>query len=75
MRFHYYVEFDRAGHFAWTNISTIAHGSIVMYSLAFMNHYVKGEAANPPLTQKLADVALYRYASELGSSGPRLSSR
>src|SRR5258708_9594726 len=66
----YYVEFDRAGHFAWTNISTTAHDSIVGYSLAFMNHYVKGQPARPALPRKLADVALYRYASELPNSGP-----
>jgi len=47
----YYVEFDNAGHFAWTNISQAAHDLIVAYSLAFMDHYVKGEAADPILSR------------------------
>jgi hypothetical protein len=71
----YYVEFDRAGHFAWTNLSTVAHSSIVAYSLAFLNHYVKGDPASALLTQKLADVSLYRYASELGRGGPSAARR
>lgn len=65
----YYVEFNRAGHFAWTNVSPTAHESIAAYSVAFMNHYVKGDAASALLTQKRGDVAALRYASELGNSG------
>jgi predicted dienelactone hydrolase len=53
----YYVEFDNAGHFAWTNIGQTAHGLIVAYSLAFMDHYVKGEAADPILTHTEPGVA------------------
>ncbi|HME69080.1 MAG TPA: dienelactone hydrolase family protein [Myxococcota bacterium] len=53
----YYVEFDKAGHFAWTNLSETAHGLIVAYSLAFMNHYVKGEAADPILAHTEPGVA------------------
>jgi hypothetical protein len=34
-----------------------------------MNHYVKGEAADPLLTQARAGVTLLRYASELGTNG------
>jgi predicted dienelactone hydrolase len=72
----YYVEFNRAGHFAWTNISPTAHESIAAYSLAFMNHYVKGDAASGLLTQKRSDVVVLRYQSELGRSGEeRRSSR
>jgi hypothetical protein len=40
----------------------------VAYSLAFLNHYVKGDPANPQLTTKSPGVAVFRYASELGSS-------
>ena len=65
----YYVEFDKAGHFAWTNIGKTAREAITAYSLAFMNHYVKGEPADPLLTQAVPGVALFRYASELGHNG------
>jgi len=64
----YYVEFDKAGHLAWTNISSTAHNSIVAYSIAFMNHYVKGETADPSLTRQTPDAVSLRYASELGTS-------
>ena len=67
----YYVEFDGAGHFAWTNIGRAAHQQIVAYSLAFMNHYVKGSPADPALTQALPGVAEFSYDSELGNSGKR----
>lgn len=62
----YYVEFDQAGHFAWTNFVSGSHGAIVNYGLAFLNHYVKGERASPVLTRKLPGVAGFQYASELG---------
>jgi len=66
----YYIEFDGAGHFAWTNVSTTSHESILAYSLAFLNHYVKGEPAGGLLTQKTSDAVIFRYASELGDSSP-----
>jgi len=53
----YYVEFDNAGHFAWTNLSQTAHDLIVAYSLAFMDHYVRGEAADPILSHTERGVA------------------
>jgi hypothetical protein len=58
----YYVEFDKAGHFAWTNLSTTAHALIVAYSLVFMNHYVKGEPADPMLTHTQPEVARFSSA-------------
>jgi len=63
----YLVEFDKAGHLAWTNLISTAHDDIAAYSVAFMNHYVKGEPAEPLLTRARADVVLLRYASELGT--------
>lgn len=66
----YYVEFDRMGHFAWTDIGRKkARKAIIAYSLTFMNYYVKGEPPAPSLTQVLPGVAVFRYASEFGSSG------
>jgi predicted dienelactone hydrolase len=65
----YFVEFNAAGHFAWTNLTTTSHDSIAAYSVAFLNHYVKGQAPDPVLIQARADVTQLRYASELGLSG------
>ena len=62
----YYVEFRRAGHFAWTDIHSTFHEDITSYSLAFMNHYVKGESPDPLLTHPSKAVSMLRYASELG---------
>jgi predicted dienelactone hydrolase len=64
----YFVEFDKAGHFAWADVGITAHEEIVAYSLAFMNHYVKGEPAKPSLTKRIPGVALIRYASEFGNN-------
>jgi predicted dienelactone hydrolase len=64
----YYVEFDGAGHFAWTDIGLAsAHTGIVAYSVAFLNLYVKREPVDPQLTKMLPGVAVLRYASELGT--------
>jgi hypothetical protein len=60
----YLVEFDKAGHFAWADIGITAHEQIVAYSLAFIDHYVKGEPVKPPLTKQIPGVALMRYASK-----------
>src|SRR5262249_44335749 len=63
----YCVEFERVGHFAWTNIGQASvRDAIVVYSLAFLNHYVKGEPTDG-LTRWRPEVAGMRYASELGS--------
>ena len=63
----YFVEFDRAGHLAWTNMTTGAHDEISAYALAFMNHYVRGVHADLVLTSMLPGVVQLRYASELGT--------
>jgi predicted dienelactone hydrolase len=63
----YYVEFDKAGHFAWTNIGITARKEIIAYSLAFMSHYVKGEPAAPLLTKPTPGMAVVRYASAIGN--------
>ena len=62
----YFVEFEGAGHFAWTNVGRADRDGIVAYSLAFLDRYVKGSPAAPVLTQSLPGVAVYRYESELG---------
>jgi predicted dienelactone hydrolase len=59
----YYVEFEGASHFAWTDLGRMARASIVAYSVAFMNRYVKGDAgADAVLRQQRADVAVLRTA-------------
>lgn len=62
----YYVEFRNAGHFAWTDLSRVAHDEIVTYSLAFMNRYVKDTPADPVLTRALPGVTAFRFSSERG---------
>lgn len=71
----YFVEFHRAGHMAWTNLPSSVHQDISAYAVAFMNHYVKGEKADPLLTRALPDVVQFRYASEIGSSAKRDAAR
>jgi predicted dienelactone hydrolase len=63
----YLVEFDGAGHFAWTNAGVAKHASIVNYSVAFVDRYVKGLSTSEVLTRKNDDVAVLRYV--LGSEG------
>ncbi len=55
----YFVEFKGAGHFAWTDINPKFQESIVHYSLAFLDRYVKGDKSQD-LQRKLADVAELR---------------
>jgi hypothetical protein len=43
------VEFERADHLAWTDANRRRRGAIVAYSLAFLDHYVKHEAARRTL--------------------------
>jgi len=49
----FYVEFDGAGHLAWTNLNKRFQDLIDRYSLAFFDRYLKG-SSDPllPLTQK-----------------------
>lgn len=52
----YFVEFDRAGHFAWTDLNPTYQSSIIYYSIAFLNKYLKRDhTANP--TRRRPDVA------------------
>ena len=39
----YYVEFDGAGHFAWTDLSPTYQPAIIDYSRAFLDRYLKGK--------------------------------
>jgi len=64
----YLVEFSKASHLAWTDIGLVAHDAISYYSLAFMDHYVKGEPDEKRLKSVQPGVAMYRYSSEFGNS-------
>jgi predicted dienelactone hydrolase len=62
----YYVEFQGAGHLAWTNVGRADRTGILAYSLAFLDRYVKGSPSDPALKQSRSGVAVYRFESELG---------
>ncbi|HTY53825.1 MAG TPA: alpha/beta fold hydrolase [Candidatus Binataceae bacterium] len=47
----YFVEFEGAGHMAWTNLRDTYHPAIIDYSRAFLDHYLKGK----PLPANFAD--------------------
>jgi predicted dienelactone hydrolase len=53
----YYVEFEHASHFAWTDLPGLHHEAIARYSVAFMNRYVKSQPADPILLQDQRVVA------------------
>src|SRR6476659_4815569 len=58
----YLLVLDKATHFAWADIGwKAARGPIVGYSLAFLNRYVKGDPADPLLTQAAPGVSLLRH--------------
>jgi len=64
----YFVEFEGAGHIAWADVPSAAHAGIVAYAQAFLDHYLKGTAANVVLTRKSSGVTELRYDSDLGTS-------
>lgn len=61
----YYVEFEGASHFAWSDRGELAQPQIVDYSIAFFDHYLKG-LQTPVLTAREDGVSDLRYDSELG---------
>jgi len=66
----YFVEFEGAGHLAWADFGrSTLHGPIAAYALAFLDHYVKGAAAAPLLTQ--AGPAVARLSYDLGPQPSR----
>lgn len=63
----YLVEFNGANHFAWTNLSHQYRESIIAYSVAFFDHYLKGIMTSD-LTTKRSDVSRFWYNSDLGKA-------
>jgi predicted dienelactone hydrolase len=57
----YFIEFEGASHFAWTDLGRTARASIVAYGVAFMERYVKGDSsADVRLRQKRPDVLSFQ---------------
>jgi predicted dienelactone hydrolase len=56
----YFVEFDRAGHFGWTNLISDDHGAMAAYSLAFFDRYLKGSLFPKALTKPHPGVTAVR---------------
>ena len=52
----YFVEFDKAGHFAWTNLNPQFQSAINHYSVAFFDKFLKGDA-KADLTKRIREVS------------------
>lgn len=50
----YYVEFEGAGHFAWTQLNPRYQSIIDTYSVAFFDRYLKGQTQPDPLAPLMA---------------------
>jgi pimeloyl-ACP methyl ester carboxylesterase len=58
----YLVVIDKAGHLAWTDLGrAVFRKPIVDYSVAFLNRYVKGQPAEPLLSQSGLGISLFRH--------------
>jgi pimeloyl-ACP methyl ester carboxylesterase len=58
----YLVVINKAGHFAWTDTGrAVFRKPIVDYSVAFLNRYVKGQPAEPLLSQEGLGISLLRH--------------
>jgi predicted dienelactone hydrolase len=53
----YFVDFEGAGHLAWTDIRDTDHAEIVEYSLAFLDRYLKSKPFPPALNRPHAGVS------------------
>lgn len=62
----YYVDFQGAGHMAWTNLNREYQQEILEYSIAFLDRYVLGIGPSLTLTTKMKQVAQMRWESEMG---------
>jgi predicted dienelactone hydrolase len=71
----YYVEFAAAGHLVWTNSDDTDRQAILAYSLAFLDHYVKGQAANALLTHPLPGAMPRSWATAMRSPRARQTRR
>jgi predicted dienelactone hydrolase len=58
----YYVELDGAGHMAWTDLRSTYHQAIIDYTIAFLDHYLKGKPFPPALTVVHPGISAVRIA-------------
>jgi predicted dienelactone hydrolase len=61
----YFVEFDKAGHLAWSDRRHVAREQIIQYSIAFLDRYLRGISSDS-LTTLARGVTRLWYDSELG---------
>jgi len=59
----YYVEFEGATHFAWTNLTKAYQDLIDAYSVAFFDHYLNGKTNPDPLTRLFASPLPHNVSS------------
>ena len=62
----YLAVLPRGGHLAWTDLRPDLHKTIVVYTLSFLDHYVRGSPATLQLLEGGAELASYRYDAEIG---------
>jgi hypothetical protein len=60
----YYVEMQRAGHLAWTDLRRVDHATIARYGVAFLNRYVLKSSGYEVLTRRRGAVGTLRWAVE-----------
>jgi len=51
-----YIEFQGAGHFAWTDLQPRFHRAIIAYSLAFLDERMKSQQTPPPSRDQVSDL-------------------
>ena len=56
----YFVEFEGAGHYAWTNLNETMQEPIIEYALAFFDHCLKGKDFPTELLQRHGDIAMVK---------------
>jgi predicted dienelactone hydrolase len=56
----YFVEFDGAGHFAWTDMRATYHDAIVGYARGFFDHCLKGKPFSSSLSAPHRDVTVVK---------------
>lgn len=65
----YFIELERAGHFAWTDLSTEGvHDTINHYAIEFLDYYLKDGAAPPSLG--LGVTEFWADTNEVSIKGP-----
>ncbi len=64
----YYIEIQGADHLDLNNPRFPLHAIVGEYVVAFFDHYIKGDAPSPILTNPVSSISMMNYDSELGKS-------